>query len=82
MTEDIRELKKEEMSKISGGGFGGGEVIIPNLPLEPETVKTTTNPYCKGCGCRVQFISGLYVCDHVGCSEMSIPKKATEVIWR
>ena len=82
MSEDVRELKHEEMAKVSGGRLGEDEVIIPLQPLDPGCVKTTTNPYCKSCGYRVQFIGGVYVCDHVGCSEMGIPKKATEIIWK
>ena len=82
MSEDVRELKHEEMAKASGGRCGEDEVITPIQPSDPGGAKSTVNPYCKGCGCRVQLVSGLYVCDHVGCSELGVPKNATEVIWR
>ena len=81
MAEGIRELKQEEMAKVSGGGINIDEVITPNQPSDPGGVKTTTSPYCKACKCQVQLVGGLYVCDHVGCSEIAVPKTAKEVDW-
>ena len=42
---------------------------------------STTKPYCMGCWREVTLINGSFMCDHIGCSELGVPKKATEVAW-
>ena len=75
MAEGIRELNLEEMAKISGG----------NDSEEDEAENggyARTRPYCKGCRMLVQLIGSYYICDTVGCKELSVRKTASQVDWR
>ena len=75
MREDVRELNLVEMAKISGGN--------DNEEDRPEIGGfARTRPYCRSCQMPVQMIDGYYVCDTVGCKELSVRKTATQVDWR
>ena len=68
MSEETRELKQEEMSKVAGG---------TNNPRFQRN-----RPYCRGCGKPINMIDGYYVCDTINCPLKAVKQSASEVIWK
>ena len=77
MKEYDKELTREQMENVNGGG----STIFPIYPDDPD-IRLTTTPYCRDCGKEVKPFGAWYRCHKAGCPECGKNKTAAEVDWK
>ena len=77
-TNGVYELKKEEMARVSGGGFP----YDPPKPVVHEDIGLVEQPHCPGCGLKVDSFSGLYKCLSNGCEYKGCIIDPKDLIWK